>query len=173
MTQDEDAFAALNDEEARIIPPDFSIKKIIGEDVDIKQIFSPENVEKAQQVIHTHTDNFLEWVIKDLAALEESYKKAMADIAGSTSEISTLARTAFVIKSQAGTFGYDLATHIAKSLDDFCSQHFKPSLEHMTVVRKHIDTLSVIFHKNIKGDGGTIGSELSQGLVRLIEKYKT
>ncbi len=152
--------------------PDFTLKKMIGEDVDIKKIFSTENVARAQAVIETHKDSYLEWVKNDLAALEECYKAAAANVAGCAADVQKLAKTAFVIKSQAGTFGYSLATAVAKSLDDFCTRDFAPSPEHLTVIRKHMDALQVIFLKHITGDGGAPGSELSGNLYKLVAKYK-
>jgi HPt (histidine-containing phosphotransfer) domain-containing protein len=172
MTNSTDPFAELSDDEVRILPADYALKKIIGNDVDIRQFFSAENIEKAQQVINDHKESFLEWVLKDIHVLEESYANAMTHLATCEPEIRKLAKTAFVIKSQAGTFGFGLATQVAKSLDDFCNQHFHPVPEHMKVIEKHIETLKVIFQKNITGDGGALGKELNQGLVQLIEKYK-
>lgn len=172
MNETNDPFADLSGGDTRVLPPDFTLKQKIGDDVDLKQVFSVENIEKAQQVINEHKDSFLEWVMKDIEALQESYAKARADIPHCEPEIRKLAKTAFVIKSQAGTFGFGLATQVAKSLDDFCNQHFHPTSEHMTVVGKHIETLIVIFNKNISGDGGALGKELSGSLFKLVEKYK-
>ena len=169
MTQNhDDPLASLSDEEVRVIPPDYTLKKIVG----ATDILSPENVEKAQKVIDEHKDSFLEWVMKDIATLEASYQAALADLPHSEPHIKKLARAAFIIKSQAGTFGFEFATHIAKSLDDFCTQHFKPSDQHMTVIRKHIDTLSLIFHKNITGEASPVGIELRDTLYKLVDKYK-
>ena len=158
-------------EDVRIIPPDFALKKLIGEDVDIRKVFSPENIARAQAVINSHKDSFLEWVMKDVAALEEAYKNASANTRERQPEVAKLARIAFVIKSQSGTFGFELATRIAKSLDDFCSRHPAPSAEHLLVIRKHIDTLTVIFHKRITGDGGVLGEQLQGSLQKLVAKY--
>lgn len=168
----DDPFAALSNEEVRVLPPDYALKKIIGEDVDIKQIFNAETIEKAQAAINEHKDSFLEWVKKDIAQLKESYAAASANMAESEPEIRKLAKAAFIIKSQAGTFGYSLATQIAKSLDDFCTNDFRPTADHMMVVNKHIETLAVIFDKNIAGDGGAIGKDLSESLYKLVSKFK-
>jgi hypothetical protein len=167
-----DPFAALSEKEVRILPPDYALRKIIGEDADMKQIFSSENIDKAQQVINEHKASFVEWVMKDMDTLEDCYSKMVSNPALCDSEIHKLARTAFVIKSQAGTFGFDLATLVAKSLDDFCHNDFRPCLDHMTVIRKHIDTLAAIFLRNITGDGGAVGKELYDNLSKLVKKYR-
>jgi hypothetical protein len=172
MSNDKDFFFPEDKDEVRILEPDFSLKKMIGEDVDLKQLFSTDNINKAQGVIETHKDNFLEWVKNDLTTLEGHYNAALADVAACEGEIKKLAKIAFVMKSQAGTFGYGLATAIAKSLDDFCNRDFKPTADHLTVIRKHIDTLQAIFSKNITGDGGNVGTELMGTLQKLVAKYQ-
>ncbi len=95
-----------------------------------------------------------------------------ANLAACAPDVQKLAKSAFVIKSQAGTFGYSLATAIAKSLDDFCTRDFTPCAEHLIVIRKHMDALQAIFLKNITGDGGALGTELSGNLYKLVAKYK-
>ena len=42
----------------------------------------------------------------------------------------------------------------------------------MTVLEKHIETLYIIFHKDVKGEGGPIANELLEGLESLIRKYR-
>lgn len=159
-------------DDVKVIEPDFALKKKIGH-VDIKQVFSEENIAKAQDVIATHTASFLEWVKNDLNMLEEHYRSAVLNIPACAPCVQALAKVAFGIKSQAGTFGYTLATLVAKSLDDFCNHDFKPTAEHLTVIRKHIDTLQVIFSKNITGDGSALGAELLGTLQKLVAKYQT
>ncbi len=172
MVKNQDPMANLTDDEVRILPPDYTLKKLIGDDVDIKALFSPENVEKAQEVINQHKESFVEWVMADLDLLEQHYKDAAAHSPDCEADIKKLARTSFIIKSQAGTFGYGLGTLIAKSLDEFCGEHAKPSSDHLTVIRKHIDTLSVIFRQSITGNGGKVGNELADNLRKLVDKYK-
>jgi hypothetical protein len=172
MNQHDMPVGALGDNEVHIVPADYTLKKMIGEDADIKEYFSGENIVNAQNAINQYKDKFLEWVMKDIAALEEMYGVALATLTNNAPAIEKLARTAFIIKSQAGTFGFDLASRVAKSLDDYCARHTICGGDHMLVIRKHIDTLLVIFHKNITADGGTIGKELLANLSKLVEKYK-
>lgn len=164
--------ANLSNEEVRILPPDYTLKKLVGHDIDLREALNSDVLEKAQAVINSHKDSFLEWVKQDLQTLELCYKEAAEHFPGCDEDIRKLARAAFVIKSQAGTFGFGLATRVAKSLDDFCTQQFRPESQHMTVVRKHIDALTAIFSKNMAGDGDAIGTALMESLMRLVEKYK-
>jgi len=160
-----------SDNDVQIIPPDYAIKKILGDNVDIKSILSGENIAEAQEVINDHKNDFREWVVKDIESLNDCYNRAISNIADPSADMEEMAKLASTIKAHGGTFGYNLATLVAKSLDKFCNKVPNPTVEQMTVIRKHIDTLSVIFAKNIEGDGGEIGKELLGGLLTLVEKY--
>lgn len=157
---------------AKILPPDYALKKKIGENVDMTEVFSEKVVGSAQGAIDKHKDSFRDWAIKDIAALEEYYGRAVANMESCERDIVAIEGISERMKSQAGTFDFGLATQVAKSLAKFCMRHPKPDKERMVVVRKHIDTLSVIINKNIVGDGGAVGGELMDNLAKLTEKYK-
>ncbi|HEU5047849.1 MAG TPA: hypothetical protein VFT64_08405 [Rickettsiales bacterium] len=159
-------------EDTKFFPPDYSLKKAIGEDVDLKKIFSEENITKAQATIEKHKESFLEWALTDTATMNKHFEDAMAKAPECEEDVSHLEQIAARIQSQAGTFGFDLATLVAKSLSSFCLLHGKPNAEQLVVIRKHIDTLSVIFAKNIMGDGGVVGQELLDNLFKMVEKYQ-
>jgi len=169
MTEDKDPLDNIPDE-AQVLAPDYALKKKIGENVDIKVAFSDENVAVAQQVINNHKDSFRDWAAKDIAALEGHYNKATKPESHKAG-IAAIAEIAERLKSQAGTFDFGLATLVAKSLANFCIHHLEADADHMIVIRKHIDTLSVILGQNITGDGGQVGGELLENLKKLTEKY--
>lgn len=160
-------------QDVKIIAPDYSLKKLIGEDVDIKQIFSAENINKAQEAINSHKENFVDWVKEDLVVLESAFTQASANASQSHEPVKAITKIAASIKARAGTFGYTLGTMVAKSLEDFCNRDFKPAPEHLLVIRKHIEALQAIFDKRITGDGGAIGVELSGSLYKLVSKFKS
>lgn len=149
--------------ETTILPPDYTLKKTIGENVDLRQVFSEENISKAQGAIDQHKDSFIQWALEDIAVLEGHF---------ANKTIKEMEEVSDKLKSQAGTFGYSLATLVAKSLNKFCIAHPNPSPEHLVVIRKHLDTLKVIFGKKITGDGGVVGNQLLEGLTQLVEKFK-
>ncbi|MEI7669219.1 MAG: hypothetical protein WCJ33_03965 [Pseudomonadota bacterium] len=171
MVDDKDMLAEGSDSEIKFFPPDYSIKNTIGNDVSITDIMTPEAIEKAQSKIDSKKDEFLKWVAEDIVLLNEHYKKASSDIENCSPEIDNIEIVSLRIKSQAGTFGYDLATMVAKSLCNYCSKNKIGSNEKMIIIRKHINTISVIFSNKISGDGGKIGKELLEGLLSLVEKY--
>lgn len=152
--------------------PDFSLKEKIGKDININEILNTENIKASQQVINDSQKDFLKWVDNDLKTLEAFYRQAASDPSNALTAVVDIQKSAFSVKSQSGTFGYDLGSAIAKSLYDFCENNYVVGdNKHILVIRKHIDTLNTIFHKNIKGDGGKIGQQVYDALGKLIQKF--
>ncbi|MEJ0009174.1 MAG: hypothetical protein WDN72_00665 [Alphaproteobacteria bacterium] len=55
-------------------------------------------------------------------------------------------------------------------LVDYLTTHARLDASRLTVIRKHIDTISVIFRQQIKEAGQQIGRELVVSLQKLITK---
>lgn len=78
-----------------------------------------------------------------------------------------LRKKAHDIKGQAGSFGYLIATDVARSLvrvvipilDEFERRNHRP-FALRTLLSAHVDALKLISHQRIKGDGGAEGREL-------------
>lgn len=161
-----------DDEEVMEFAPDFSLKEKIGKDISAKEIFSAEVVKGSQEVINRGKKDFLKWVDNDLKNLETSYEELAKNPSNGRESALNIQRAAFSIKAQSGTFGFDLGSAIAKSLYDFLENDYvEGDRNHVTVIRKHIDTLNTIFHKNVAGDGGKVGNEVYSALGKLIRKY--
>lgn len=159
-------------EEVTIVDPDFSIQQKIGEDITITDVFSPESVRKAQQIINESRGDFLGWIIQDIKELEDAYHALEANPGHSSDDVQKLYRVSTKVKSQAGTFGFDLASNVAESLMQVTDGCPHVDAARRTVVRKHIDVLYVIFQRNIQGMGGRIGRDLMDNLNLLTKKYK-
>lgn len=159
-------------EDVTIVDPDYTIQQKIGEKVNISEVFSPESVRTAQQIINASRGEFLEWIIDDIKQLEDCYHRLEANPGHSSDEVKGLYQVSMKVKSQAGTFGFDLASHVAESLTQITDGCPHVDSARRTVVRKHIDVLYVIFQRNIQGMGGRIGRDLMDNLNLLTQKYK-
>jgi DNA-binding response OmpR family regulator len=161
----------IKDQDITIVDPDFTIQQKIGMNISLADVFSRESVRKAQEIINASQGEFLEWIVEDIRNLERAYQRIESNPGHSSDDVQMLYSISTKIKSQAGTFGFDLASHVAESLMlvvDGC-----PLVDsgRRTVVRKHIDVLYVIFQRNIQGMGGRIGRDLMENLNLLTRKY--
>jgi len=159
-------------DEVRFIAPDFGLKRKIGEDVDLKVILSQENIEKVQHVVDRYQKDFIIWVEKDITTLMQALRYTEQNMSKSIPYLTKIKKAAFSIKSQAGTFGFDLASQVARSLESFCERDFRFEEEQVVVLRKHIEALRTIVSQQIGGTGGAMGEELMGALNRLTQKYK-
>lgn len=158
-------------DDARILEPDFSLKRKIGEDIDVSRIFTPERIAEAQQAIDDKKEEFLEWASKDLAALDEAYRDFTAAPVAAFFELDHMRRLSFSLKCQAGTFGFGLASEIARLLHQYLMQHSEFTENHLLVTRKHIEALRAVLVGKIQGNGGQTGKELLAHLKMLTDKF--
>lgn len=160
-----------NDDEVIEYKPDFSLKEKIGKDINMSEIFTKDVIENSQQVINKTQKDFLKWVENDLKTLENAYLALTKNQAGDKENLIEVKRAAFSVKAQAGTFGFDLGSAVAKSLYDFCEGQYKEDPSHLIIICKHLDTLKTIFHHGVVGDGGKVGGAVHSALGKLIKKY--
>lgn len=151
--------------------PGKALKGKIGFDINMRQIFTKENVENAQEFIDDSAHRFREIAMRDVGALLHTLRNAQ-QTGNVEKHIGKLQRLAFSLKSHAGTFGYDLGTQVAKSLQNICDKPLDAPEQELIIIEKHIATLHLIFQKDVKGTGGPVGVELMNGLNALIRKYK-
>jgi len=167
-----DTIYNIHGQKVIISKPNEILKDAIGRDVSAEFLLDEEAVKKAQEVIFEMRHDYMEWVAIDLSRLEFASKE-LSKRPDDSKQRATLAEVAFAIKSQAGTFGYNLASAVAKQLHDYVQSLRTVDPAALTVIKKHSDTLLVIFHQEIQGTGEKLGEEVLVGLKMLIDKYKS
>ena len=152
-----------------VLPPNRELADMLGDDFSAADLFTEQLIQQAQEELQKQEAVFIEWANDDIHELERCYTLLEADLNDSKA-CDRMMEAAYVIKSQAGIFGYDLGTRVAGSMVDYLAAHHNLNREHLTVLRKHIDTMAVIFHQKIKETGQQIGAELLDSLHKLVMK---
>lgn len=147
-------------------PADDSLRRQLS---PLADILTDDVVREAQLELLRAEDEFIEWARDDISMLESAYAQIKAQ-PGNASAHKALLDAAYSIKSQAGIFGYDLGTGIGGMLVEYLRTHPELYDEKLTVVRKHIDAIVVIFSQKIKEAGRDIGQELINSLRALTRK---
>ncbi|MEQ9109362.1 MAG: Hpt domain-containing protein [Rhodospirillaceae bacterium] len=128
---------------------------------------------QAELAIGEMSEDYLEWVKDDLAALQAAYEKAVSDPASANEAKEDLHGYAHDIKGQGGSFGYPLMTavgnQLAKFIESIPGTLTAPQLQ---VVKVHIDTLKLIIVDRMDGDGGKAGDRLLRALDAVIAKVQ-
>jgi CheY-like chemotaxis protein len=153
-----------------VLDVDYSLKEKLGGSISARDLFSQENVKEAQRIINDSRGKFLQWVVGDLSELEEAYRAL--EVSPEEHNVLLMANAAMRVKGRAGTFGYDLASQVADSLNDITRGTSYADPKRLIAVRKHIDVLYVIFQRNILGSGGAVGKDLMESLEILSQKYR-
>lgn len=152
--------------------PDFALKKKL-DDVSIKDAFPDDVIASAESVIEEGKQDFFIDAHKNVETMEAAYSGAVKAPDDAKKHIKEIELVVFSLKGQSETLGFDLLALASKSLYDFCTKHFRAGDgEQLIVVRKHLDTISLITKENLKGDGGEIGQELIKSLKLLTQKYQ-
>lgn len=151
------------------LPPNKEIKEQIGEDITAQQILTEEVVAEGQETLLAAASEYVAWVRDDIVRLEESYLELSNRPTDPTAH-HLLLSSAYAIKTQAGTFGYDLGSEVGKLLVDYLTNNMVMDANRLKVIRKHIDAISVIFTQKIKETGQDIAADLIKSLRQLITK---
>ncbi len=134
------------------------------------QILTTEVIEEAQVELLKSEAEFVKWVKDDLATLERAYE-GLAAAPGDVLRRKHLLMAAYTIKSQAGIFGYDLATTVADQLILYLLDQENLSTNSLIVVRKQIDIIQAVFTYAIKDIDSVVAKELVTSLNALIAKF--
>jgi two-component system chemotaxis response regulator CheY len=139
----------IREQKAAIFAANRTIRELLGENVSAAHIISEAVVAEAQDTLQESEGEFIEWARDDIIRLEEAYQDLLGRPGDHTAH-QLLLGAAYAIKSQAGTFGYNLGTKIAGMLVDYMHRHQDLDMASLVVVRKHIDTINIIFTQHIK-----------------------
>lgn len=100
----------------------------------------------------------------DLSDLQEHYRLALSDPENRTAHLRRVVKISDGILTLGKTFGYDLLSEFAHSLNHFLVPISTPTMAQLQVVGLHIDAMHVIVREEMKGDGGEIGRALAESL---------
>jgi len=125
-------------------------------------------VAQADAAIKELEQNYEEWLAADISSLSDAYDAASGHPDDCKEGLNAIADCAHNIKGQAGTFGYDLVSEIAHSLNGFVHERQEAQTVHLEIISAHISALRVVHAQQLRGDGGVIGAELMKTLRRVV-----
>lgn len=158
---------------AQIIPPRPDLKRKavnFSKGFDLK--LTPGVVKQLEKVVHDSRDKFT----ADIAQRLETMRTALEADAKVPENHPVLIRLisdgSREIKGAGGTVGFDLLTHIGKSLNDFVSGLEGLTKRHVDICGLHIDAMYVVLANRITGSGGETEAELVNAFNEAREKFR-
>lgn len=129
-------------------------------------IISEEVIMEAQAELMKAESEFVVWIRDDIGVLERCYENLASNMSDDTAR-RQLVKAAYNIKGQSGTFGYAMGTEVADLLITYLDQHDHISENVLLVVRKHLDTMIVLFTQKVKDTQSELGMALLDSLRKL------
>ncbi|MCP4393906.1 MAG: hypothetical protein GY804_06515 [Alphaproteobacteria bacterium] len=149
------------------IKPHVEIKDkatFIGEEAGRKML------EKADKIVETMQDDYVEWSKQDVDKLKNILKEIKSTPESASAKIQELLDVANDMKTQGGSFNYNLVTFIGHSLCKFLQEKQSMDDKAIETIQIHIDTIIMVLNRNITGDGGPMGKEILEGIKAVVQK---
>ncbi len=124
-------------------------------------------IERADAAIRTIGTDFANWAQSDLDELDRALAAARTTPDQQEHYITEIFRRAMELKSQGGSFGYDLISQVGDSLKQFTDSRSEANPRDVEIIAAHIDAMRVVMIEDIKGDGGDVGRAIIDGLYKL------
>lgn len=161
---------AESDDEMEIITPPNTLRSKVRKGGP--GAVDPAVLERAEKVIASMADSYLEWVQEDLGRLQGAYDRLFAakDTAGRQQALSEVFQVAHDMKGQGGSFGYDLITAIGNELCRMIERVDEPGPAVIEAVKVHVDSIRLVIQERISGDGGDQGRAMLAGIQRVCDR---
>ena len=132
-------------------------------------ILNDVTVEQAQAELMKAQSEFVDWASENILRLEETFADLKARPHNRDARRALL-DAAYSVRAQAGIFGYPLGAEIATSMVQYVDKHRNFTKDNLTVISKHIDTLTVIFKQQLKAASDEVATEMLGSLRKLIAR---
>jgi len=125
---------------------------------------------RAEEAIAGMTDEYLEWVVQDIARIEAACKELKSSSDERVEKLQGVFQVAHDIKGQGGSFGFDLMTTIGNQVCQVIDKADSDDPDIVDVIDVHVDAMKLIVASRLKGDGGRDGELMLAGLQKVCEK---
>jgi len=128
-------------------------------------------LERAEQVIASMADSYLEWVHEDLKKITDAYDVLAKGEGDQKTNLEAVFQVSHDIKGQGGSFGYDLMTALGNELCRLIEKlDHAPGPSEISAVKIHIDAMKLVIQNRMSGDGGKEGKAVLMGIQKVCDK---
>jgi len=158
----------MAEDKLEVINPPNVLKEKVG--TDGKGAIDVEAIEKAQEVIASLADSYLDSVVEDFRKINEAFEKLEAATGDRKEELMGVFQEALNLKGQGGSFGYDLMTAIGNELCLLIEKLDKAGPREVEAIKLHIHSMELVIGEDMKGKGGKAGEKMLAGLQQVCDK---
>lgn len=127
-----------------------------------------QRVEKAMENL---SDEFVSIYHEDVERIGARMTEALADPTEMDAAVSAIRVSLHDLRGQAGTFGYELVIRISDSACKFIDLSDRFGRVELMVLNMHVDALRAVKQQDVRGEGGTTGIDLMNGLRAVVGRH--
>ena len=127
-------------------------------------------IRDAEAAVAALAECFLEWITEDIGRARQALEAAQASPGDNRQQLRDVFEVMHNVKGQGGSFGYDLLTKIGGSLCNYLRDEASSADDkQLRVIAARLAAIDFVLEKNLMGDGGKIGGQLTAKVTQLVE----
>lgn len=151
----------------QIINPPNKLKAMIDDGKPTKG-FDPSLLAKAEKAMEDVKPQVEEHMKGEVARLHDLMTKVAGSNGQDRKALDEMYRTAFELKGQGTSAGYNLLTRFGDSLCRYIEAQQQPGPKEVAIIKAHVDSIAVIMHRGIKGDNNPVGMAIVAELEKVV-----
>ncbi len=162
-------------QEVNITPPDGNLRKKIGLQVALENIFTPERIRACQKIVDMAYRDLFKEIQEGISDMEQDYKHVMRHPDDAGACLQHLDQLSETIRRRMENLGLAFGAGISQSLHDYVGSLpvYHPEDENIALVlRKHIDVLQARFKNGMTAGDGAMEQQILDSLDALVRKVR-
>lgn len=144
--------------------PDDTLRQILGPDVDLKKVFSPDKIAAVQKIIDDARDEFFINELPQVKTLQDIIKT------NDPAKLVLIRNICWDIRSQARIFGFSFISNLCAQIVDFTGHEATPVKTRYLIISRFVDALAVAITNKVRDEGGGLEKELKKVADHLMSK---
>lgn len=136
--------------------PDRSLQKIIGEDVDLNTIFTPEKIKACQKIIDEARNEFFDNELPKIDLIRSFLRR------GNDTSFQQIEFIVNDMRSQARIFGFPFIALACSHIVSFCDDYTKKAETRRLIISKFVDLLYIALRNKVRDEGGGLEKEIAR-----------
>lgn len=134
--------------------PDFALRKLLGPDLDLRKVFTPEKIKDCQRIIDDARDEFFTDEIKKVLEIKKLVQLKDEKF---FMQISIIGQD---LKSQARLFGFGFIANICSQIIFYAETDTKSLTARLAIISKFVDALDHAMKNRLKDETGQLEKNL-------------
>lgn len=134
--------------------PNFLLRDLLGPDVELRKIFTPEKIKDCQKLIDEARDEFFLDEIKKVAEIKK------IALLGDENALKSIVFLGQDLKSQARLFGFGFIANICTQIIFYAETNEKSFPARLNIISKFLDALEHAMKHRLKDETGQLEKNL-------------